>query len=430
MQGTITKALISQQKDIAKATKSTVTIWDAGLGCRISPKGRVSWLLKAYLGDGGRGARQVKYRFGRYPDLEIDEARKKAGALRVDVERGIHLGAEKRKQRRKQHAVFETGTLKGALLAYTQLHRTQKGNYWIDLAGRIDLKDDKGNPALAGIFGRIVNSIGKDTLIGNVTKSDINELIKAKQIERKKGAARMLYAALSPFFKWCVSEEYIPSNPMDGITAPKTVKSRERYLSPDEIKILWSTSLGIPYPFGPFYRLLLLTAQRRDEVAGMSWSELNLEDNIWTIPGSRTKNGKEHIVHLSHEALAIINDIPKSDGSKLVFRSGRKDKETPISAFSDAKEELDKAMGIPAWRLHDLRRTFDTLSAENDLANDHVIDAALNHTKAGLRKVYNRAQYLSQRRQLFKAWGEYIDNLVSPKADQPKAANVIAFPAA
>jgi integrase len=430
MTDTITKSLISQKKRESKDTHKALFIWDDGLGFRVTPKGRVSWLIKAYLGEGGRRAQQVMQYFGRYPDISIEEARLKAGALRLKLKDGIHLGLEKRQARRKQHTVFQSGKLSDALLRYSQLHRHEKGNYWIDLAGKPDLKDDKGNPTLGGTFKRIVDSLDKDILICSVTKSDINGLIKAKQAEGKKGAARGLFAALSPFFKWAKSEELISSNPMTDLKPPKTVKSRERCLTPDEIKIFWRATGELGYPLGPCYRLLLLTGQRRDEVAGMRWEEL--ENSLWTIPGNRTKNGKPHIVHLSPQALEILAEIPKPDGSKFVFRSSVRKAETKISGFSDAKEDLDKKMGIitdpdadsyddtKTWRTHDLRRTFVTISGDNSLADPHVIEAAINHltgaAKAGVAGVYNKAAYLDQRRELFNAWGEYIDGLVNTES--------------
>jgi integrase len=164
----------------------------------------------------------------------------------------------------------------------------------------------------------------------------------------------------------------------------------------------------------------------------MEWKELNLDKNTWTIPGARTKNGKEHIVHLSAQSLSIIHSLPKN--GNYVFPSSKTT--TPISAFADAKEALDKLMPTETpWRIHDLRRTFVTLAGENNLADPHVIEAAVNHlsgvAKAGVAGVYNRAQYLDQRRELFNAWSDYVSGLVVPKrAPQPvaKAAKVIAFP--
>jgi integrase len=433
MAGSITKALISQKIAESARTGRAIFFWEDGLGCRVSPKGRVSWLIKAYLGQGGRGAQQVMHRFGRYPGISIEAARLKAGALRVQISEGIHLGVERRKERRKQHTVFQSGKLSDAFMTYAKLHRKPKGNYWIDLAGKPDV-DDEGKPVLGGTFKRIVDALGNDTLVGNVTASDIRGLIREKQAEGKKGAARSLFAALSPFFKWAKSEELISVNPMADLKAPKTVQSRERCLTVDEIKNFWRAT-GELQPLGPCFRLLLLTAQRRDEVAGMEWRELDLSTATWTIPGSRTKNGKEHLVHLSPQALKILADLPRPAGSKLVFRSSVRKSETKISGFSDAKEELDRVMGIDdqsAWRTHDLRRTFVTIANDRKLTQPHVIEAAINHltgaAKAGVAGVYNRAAYLDERRELFDAWGEYIDTLVNPRPQQAVSpSNVISM---
>jgi integrase len=173
--------------------------------------------------------------------------------------------------------------------------------------------------------------------------------------------------------------------------------------------------------------MLLLTGQRRNEVSGMKWSEIDTKTGTWVIPSLRTKNKREHIVYLSDQALMILGRMPVLE-SDYVFTTTLI---SPLSGYGRAKERLDKELEIPHWTLHDLRRTFVTISNERGLADPHVIEAAVNHltgaAKAGVAGVYNRAAYLTERQQLFKAWGEYIEGLVTPKAEQPKPANIIAF---
>ena len=107
--------------------------------------------------------------------------------------------------------------------------------------------------------------------------------------------------------------------------------------------------------FGPMFQLLLLTGARRDEVAGMRWSEIN--GNVWTIPGERTKNSQPFDVYLTKKALAVLATMPRMDGSPFVFTiSG----ETYSTGYSKAKAALDKLAPLPAYTLHDLRRTFAT----------------------------------------------------------------------
>ena len=145
-----------------------------------------------------------------------------------------------------------------------------------------------------------------------------------------------------------------------------------------------------------------MTAQRRDEVAGMRWSEINLDKAEWNIPGERTKNGKAHTVHLSNEAISLIAALPrfaKLEGSvsDLVFTTtGR----SPVSGFSKAKAQIDKLSTVSDWRLHDIRRTVVTHMSQLGIAH-HVADAILNHKSgviSGVAAVYQRNQFLNERR--------------------------------
>jgi integrase len=166
-------------------------------------------------------------------------------------------------------------------------------------------------------------------------------------------------------------------------------------------------------PFGPLVRLLLLTAQRRHEVAALRWSELSADLSTWTLPGSRAKNGKAHIVHLSEPAREILSDIPRIVGQDLVFSvTGT----TPPSGFSKAKLALDAAMAseVPTdregWRFHDFRRTAVTWMAGAGFP-PHVADRLLNHVGGsiqGVAAVYQRSEFLAERKAALTAWGAHV----------------------
>ena len=161
--------------------------------------------------------------------------------------------------------------------------------------------------------------------------------------------------------------------------------------------------------------MMLLTAQREGEVAGMGWSELDIEKRIWAIPGARSKNGKPHIVHLSAMAIEILEQVPRVAGQDLLFSGTGK---TPVSGFSRAKARIDRLMGgdIAPWVLHDLRRTATTGMARLGIA-PHVADRVLNHqagTIRGVAAVYNRFEYLDERKAALEAWGRLVESLVRP----------------
>jgi integrase len=157
---------------------------------------------------------------------------------------------------------------------------------------------------------------------------------------------------------------------MADLSQPKPAEERERILTDGEVKALCQASEGLGYPWGPFYQLLLLSAQRREEVAGLEWAELDLEKALWTIPAERIKTGNEHLVHLSPQTLAVLATIPHQ-ASPFVFTTTLK---TPVSGYSRAKEQLDALMkpGKP-WRIHDLRRTAATGMASLGFP-PHVVD--------------------------------------------------------
>lgn len=124
---------------------------------------------------------------------------------------------------------------------------------------------------------------------------------------------------------------------MDSMSPPAVCSARDRKLTETEIRVFWRAAESLGYPFGPFYQLLLLAAQRRDEVAGMRRSAIDLRKGEWVIPKERTKNGKEHLVHLSPQAVSIIKGLP--DKGPLLFTTN---KTTTISGYSKAKVALDE----------------------------------------------------------------------------------------
>ena len=157
---------------------------------------------------------------------------------------------------------------------------------------------------------------------------------------------------------------------------------------------------------------MALTGQRREEVAQLTWDEIDLAGRTWTLPASRTKNGKPHIVHLSKAAIAVLVRAPKL--GKFVFSvSGTK----PFQSFSAAKRDLDKLSRVSNWRLHDLRRTCVSGMARLGVA-PHVADKVLNHqsgTISGVAAVYQRHEFLAERKDALERWGDHVVSLVEGK---------------
>ena len=162
---------------------------------------------------------------------------------------------------------------------------------------------------------------------------------------RKPSAERKLYVALMPVFKWATERGAIDSNPMTDLTRPKPAPRRKRVLDHGEIRALWTAACEFDWPFGPFYKLLLLTGARREEVAGMGWPELDLQRRIWRLPPAeefqpqRTKNGQEHLIDLSPQTGSIMEGLPGVHDGFVFSTTGR----TRISGLGKAKARPDAA---------------------------------------------------------------------------------------
>ena len=182
---------------------------------------------------------------------------------------------------------------------------------------------------------------------------------------------------------------------------------------------LWVACETLGYPFGPMIQLLLLTGQRRTEVAGIRWSEIDLDKAEWTIPGTRTKNSEPHSVPLSDMVIGIIKSLPyiQSNQGFLFTTTG----ETHVTGYSRAKADLDKLMAdegddLPHWTFHDLRRTTASGMARLGI-NLPVIEKVLNHTSgsfAGIVGVYQRHHFSDEKRNALEAWARFVQSLLTP----------------
>jgi integrase len=211
------------------------------------------------------------------------------------------------------------------------------------------------------------------------------------------------------FFNWCVGRAIVERSPCEGIRVPTVERARDRVLTDRELAAIIRVAHQLGGPYGAIVEVLALTGQRRDEVARMSWDEVDLDRRVWKLPGARTKNDKPHIVQLSDPAVVVIGAQPRS--SRFVFsRNGV----APIGDFSSQKRRLDDLCGISQWRLHDLRRTMVSGMASLGVA-PHIADKILNHvggTISGVAAVYQRHEFLKERRDALERWGAHVVGLL------------------
>jgi integrase len=240
------------------------------------------------------------------------------------------------------------------------------------------------------------------------------------QIERRHVAAHLGGApvetarargSLSALFAWAIAEGLCDGNPVVGTRSPDAdVRPRERVLSDEELVAVWKACGDDDY--GRIVRLIILTGQRRQEVGGIRWNELDRERGTWTIPSERTKNKRPHMLTLPAPAWAIIETVPPRYGLDRLFGALHGQ---DFGGWSRGKRPLDERVKIAAWTLHDLRRTVATRMADLGVA-PHVIEALLNHVsghKAGVAGIYNRSSYEREVRAALALWADHVRSLIA-----------------
>jgi integrase len=259
-------------------------------------------------------------------------------------------------------------------------------------------------------------------------------LIKRKRDDGKSAQAHNLLGHVRRLYNWAIGQHVygIESSPCDRLK-PKDIigkkVERTRILNDAELRAAWKAADRIGYPYGPLFKLLILSGQRKSEVAEAQWSEIDITKKIWTIPAGRMKARAAHAVPLSDDAIAVLKSLPRFDGGEYLFsvQFGKR----PVAAFSAAKAQFDALMlkalrederkaKLPDFVIHDIRRTVRTgLSAIPNIS-DLVRELVIAHTKPGLHKVYDQHAYLDEKRFALDSWAARLRNIV-----EPPPANVV-----
>jgi integrase len=263
------------------------------------------------------------------------------------------------------------------------------------------------------IFERFVLPSWGGWSIHDIKRRDVIDLVEGVA-DYAPVLANRVHAALSKFFNWLASRDVIVASPCAGVARPCKERSRDRFLSDDEIKSVWVAGNEIGGAAGACIKILLLTGQRRGEVAGMRRAEI--DKDIWILPPERTKNGKRHSVPLSRQAMAIVeSSLQIVGGVDYVFPGARGGK---LAGFSRIKAVLDARVTFKErWTLHDLRRTVASGMARIGVPLP-VIECVLNHrgeSFAGVVGVYQRHDYAAERRTALQRWADHLDEVVSDK---------------
>lgn len=374
-----------------KALKATGKRYEAtfggGLYLDITPTGSKIWRYRYRL----HGQRE-KVTIGPYPAIGLKDANAKYLELAAMVAKGKSPSREQEREKQRgdeARTVDELATLYRADLSQRSKN-TDAGRGWI-------------------FDAYIVPKIGRYPL-ADITPADILRLLDGIRATAPASAIAV-HGTLKRMFDFAIARQVMLINPAAAIPARAIgeKKPRIRALEPKEIGQLLRSldcAKGETETINAF-RLLLLTMVRREELLQATWEEFNLESALWTIPGERTKNGKAHVVPLSSQALSILQQQKESTGGVGLVLPGR----TPGRGLSTGTlheaMKRNNSFGIAAFTPHDFRRTASTILHEQGWNSD-VIEKALNHTMRGVRGIYNKAEYLDQRGEMLRAWGNYV----------------------
>jgi integrase len=270
------------------------------------------------------------------------------------------------------------------------------------------------------------DTIFRDRPAALITREDILGRLNAIRRARGSYAARHALDAVRRIFSFAANHGHagVKVSPAASLRDKSVgltgaLMRRQRILTEDEIKSVWHAASDAGM-FGVLVKVLLATAQRRDDWAEARWSELSGLDGdypLLTVPAARYKVGRVHEVPLPPTAVALLRSLPRFAGSDWIFTINGTN---PISSFTRPKSKLDKASGVEGWTLHDLRRTGRTLMANLEIA-DETAERVLGHSLGGLMATYNVSRHRKQKMAALVALEAEILRIVGKEA--PRCRN-------
>ena len=390
--GKITKRTI----DALIASRSEGFLWDDGIkgfGAKITKSGAVSYILQFRMG--GREARTRRCTIGSHGSpWTPTTAREEALRLSRLIGQGVDpVEVEKQRRREAVDLAFDNYA--------ERFERACVGRGWKLLVAR-SLRIHS-MPVL------------KSKPLPKITRADIVAVfdrMPGNQVANR----RNVFAVLRRLFRWAVSRGDIDRSPMEGMETPPAVKARDRWLSDEELAMVWKHAPQTHTCFGPIVRLLIVTGQRREEVSSLAWEELDQAERMWILPGDRAKNGEPNRVPLNSLAVSVLEAVagkPNWPRRGKVFATSTGG---GFTGYHKGKEKLDRLIAedggeaIQPWRLHDLRRTLAT-GFQRLGVRFEVTEAVLNHvggSRAGVAGIYQRHDWKAEKREAINLWNDHV----------------------
>lgn len=327
---------------------------------------------------------------GRYPRVTLAKAREVTLAILREADTSGVLS---------HPAVRSVPTYAAAVDLYEERHLRPNTRSGAGIAAGLRCAD------MMEFFARPVDGIAKADVIG---------VLDRMMARGKPQAAVNHLRRLKMLFNWLCERDVIVNSPCDRLRPPAKGVERDRVLSDDEIATVWRATYSLEKPFGEMYRMFFLTGQRRSEVATMEWSEIS--DDLWTIPRDKVKKDRSHAVPLGRAAqglLAGLSNLPRFEGGDYVFTTNGG--LSPSSNFCKTKRRLDELSGVAGWTIHDIRRTVRSKMAELGIPRE-VARKVLNHEDGKVDRIYNRHEYLAEKREALERWEKMLTILAARNA--------------
>ena len=360
-----------------------------GLYLVVQPSGARSWAVRYRLSGHSR-----KHTIGPYPAIDLKAARELAAKSLRAVAENRDPGREKIQARGAQPDTVE---------AVARL-----------FVERYCLRSNRASTAeeTQRLLNLHVLPRWRIRLLRDIARRDVLDLLDGIVEGGRPVAANRVLAAIRKLFNWAMERDIVSASPCVGVKPPTVERSRDRVLSDDELRLVWRGAEQVGGPFAALVKLLILTAARRNEIARMTWSEVDLDARLLALPPDRVKNARAHHLPLSRAAVEIITGLPHL-GDFVLTTNGT----TPASNYGVNKRRLDALLpgNMPPWRLHDLRRTAASGMARLGIGLP-VIEKVLNHSSgsfAGIVGVYQRHDFADEKRHALERWGAHVADLVS-----------------